>query len=191
MTPFYFNAENFQEGQGKTFLALFVYKHVYLVIVDQTVSRKFGLWGRGWTSVQRRWGRSRVVARCPILLHFRFSIHSVFSRDHTPTLFTGWEHELFSKLLVWKKECVLFFCPLSFFFFDKRVKIMSEVPSTQRLLHRYQLAFFLTTGCLWAPSNLNFSSLLHIPYITMSTFTNPNRDFLMLVYGFHTYKCIY
>lgn len=122
MTPFYFNAENFQEGQGKTFLALFVYKHVYLVIVDQTVSRKFGLWGRGWTSVQRRWGRSRVVARCPILLHFRFSIHSVFSRDHTPTLFTGWEHELFSKLLVWKKECVLFFCPLSFFFLIKEWK---------------------------------------------------------------------
>ena len=49
---------------------------------------------------------------------------------------------------------------------------------------------FLPIGCLWAPSNWNFSCSLHIPSLQCLHWPDVNRAFLMLLYGFHTYKCI-
>ena len=184
VTTFYFIAGRFHERWRKNFVVQFVYKHMYLITVGQSVSRK-GMDLHPKKMVKRLRGLTVGVLILDPLNH---SFSSRGCTHHLCNL-TAWTVWAFSMEKRQYASSFLFPCSFFFFFWIKsehnkwsfKYTVASEQISTD---------VFLPTGCLWAPSNWNFSCSLHIPSLQCLHWPDLNRAFLMLLYGFHTYKCI-
>lgn len=135
VTTFYFIAGRFHERWRKNFVVQFVYKHMYLITVGQSVSRK-GMDLHPKKMVKRLRGLTVGVLILDPLNH---SFSSRGCTHHLCNL-TAWTVWAFSMEKRQYASSFLFPCSF-FFFFGLRVNITSEVSSIQWLLNRYQLMF--------------------------------------------------